>query len=173
MWARVNRVEAVWWKGVIEGNLRNFILLTEKNTFSIKEPVYASFLLPTHVLFHNREAGTHVFESLLLVSSKLSFIHAWKLRGVTRGCLRQAPAVFQQARKGNESRFVVYLVGFTGELAAAELALDLALGAVVLQVVGQVTARQLDGAAVGAGYHIEGAGGEVALRERQKQHQTY
>jgi len=37
----------------------------------------------------------------------------------------------------------------------------------VLQVVGQVAARQLDGAAVGAGYHIEGAGGEVVLRETQ------
>ena len=65
--------------------------------------------------------------------------------------------------------YVVYLIGFTGELAATKLALDLALGAIVLQVVGQVAARQLDGAAVGAGYHIEGAGGEVALRETQRQ----
>lgn len=66
----------------------------------------------------------------------------------------------------NKKRFAVgvYLVGFTGELAATELALDFALGAVVLQVVGQVAARQLDGAAVGAGDHIEGAGGEVSLR---------
>lgn len=39
----------------------------------------------------------------------------------------------------------------------------------MLQVVGQVTARQLDGAAIGAGNHIEGAGGEVALRETQRQ----
>lgn len=57
----------------------------------------------------------------------------------------------------------VHLVRLAGELAATKLALDLALGAVVLQVVGQVAARQLDGAAVGAGYHVEGAGGEVAL----------
>lgn len=62
-----------------------------------------------------------------------------------------------------------YLIGFTGELAATELTLHLALGAVVLQVVRQVTARQLDGAAIGAGNHIEGAGGEVALREKQQQ----
>lgn len=60
-------------------------------------------------------------------------------------------------------RVVFYLVGFARELAAAELALDLPLGAVVLQVVGQVAARQLDGAAVGAGDDVEGAGGEVAL----------
>lgn len=73
------------------------------------------------------------------------------------------------AGPGCEKRFGVYLVGFTGELAATELALDLALGAVVLQVVGQVAARQLDGAAVGARYYVEGAGGEVALRWEQRQ----
>lgn len=73
------------------------------------------------------------------------------------------------AAPGRERRFGVYLVGFTGELAAAELALDLALGAVVLQVVGQVAARQLDGAAVGAWYYVEGAGGEVALRWQRRQ----
>lgn len=61
-----------------------------------------------------------------------------------------------------------YLIGFAGELAATKLTLDLALGAVVLQVVGQVAARQLDWAAIGAGYHIEGAGGEVALRDTQQ-----
>lgn len=61
-----------------------------------------------------------------------------------------------------------YLIGFAGELAATKLTLDLALGAVVLQVVGQVAARQLDWAAIGAGYHIEGAGGEVALRDTQR-----
>lgn len=66
-------------------------------------------------------------------------------------------------------RFGVYLVGFTRELAAAKLALDLSLGAVVLQVVGQVAARQLDGAAVGAGYYVESAGGEVALGEGGRQ----
>lgn len=33
----------------------------------------------------------------------------------------------------------------------------------MLQVVGEVAARQLDRAAVGAGDHVEGAGGEVAL----------
>lgn len=64
---------------------------------------------------------------------------------------------------GKEGGVGVYLVGFARELAAAELALDLPLGAVVLQMVGQVAARQLDGAAVGAGDDIEGAGGEVAL----------
>lgn len=37
----------------------------------------------------------------------------------------------------------------------------------MLQVVGQVAARQLDGATVGAGDHVEGAGGEVALGERE------
>lgn len=63
----------------------------------------------------------------------------------------------------------VYLVGLTGELTPAELALDLALGAVMLQVVGQVAACQLDGAAVGAGNHIEGAGGEVSLRETERE----
>lgn len=57
-----------------------------------------------------------------------------------------------------------YLVGFTRELTAAELTLDLALGAIVLQVVRQVAARQLDRAAIRAGYHIESAGGEVSLR---------
>lgn len=57
-----------------------------------------------------------------------------------------------------------YLVGFAGELAAAKLALDLALGAVMLQVVGQVAASQLDGAAIGARDYVEGAGGEVALK---------
>lgn len=63
---------------------------------------------------------------------------------------------------GGGCRF--YLVGFTGELTATKLALDLALRAVMLQVVGQVAARQLDRAAVGARYYIEGAGGEVALK---------
>lgn len=68
------------------------------------------------------------------------------------------------SQEENERRFVVvYLVGFSGELAATELTLDLTLGAVVLQVVGQVAARQLDGAAVGTRDHVEGAGGEVAL----------
>lgn len=61
-------------------------------------------------------------------------------------------------------RLGAYLVGFAGELAATELTLDLALGAVVLQVVGQVAARQLDGAAIGARDYVEGAGGEVALK---------
>lgn len=60
-----------------------------------------------------------------------------------------------------------YLIGLSCELAPAELALDLALWAVVLQVFGQVSARQLDGAAVGAGDHIEGAGREVALEKKQ------
>ncbi len=49
-------------------------------------------------------------------------------------------------------------MGLSCELASAELALDLAFGTVVLQMLGQVFARQLDGAAVGTGDHIEGAG---------------
>lgn len=69
----------------------------------------------------------------------------------------------KKQNKTGKNWFGVYLVGFTRELAATELALDLSLGAVVLQVVGQVAARQLDGAAVGAGYYVESAGGEVAL----------
>lgn len=60
-----------------------------------------------------------------------------------------------------------YLIGLSCELAPAEFALDFALGAVVLQVFGQVSARQLDGAAVGAGDHVEGAGREVALEKKQ------
>lgn len=68
----------------------------------------------------------------------------------------------------NASNCSAYLVGLPCELAAAELALDLAFGAVVLQVLGQVAARQLDGTAVGAGDHVEGAGGEVALEKMRK-----
>lgn len=75
----------------------------------------------------------------------------------------------QPQRKTNKKqKSSVYFVGLAGELAAAKLALDLALGAVVLQVVGQVAARQLDGAAVGTRDHVEGAGGEVALRVEEK-----
>lgn len=77
----------------------------------------------------------------------------------------------KKQNKTGKNWFGVYLVGFTRELAATKLALDLSLGAVVLQVVGQVAARQLDGAAVGAGYYVESAGGEVALgggRQRQR-----
>lgn len=65
----------------------------------------------------------------------------------------------------NANNCSAYLVGLSRELAAAELALDLAFGAVVLQVLGQVTPRQLDSTAVGAGDHVEGAGGEVALEK--------
>lgn len=83
-------------------------------------------------------------------------------------CLWQNPAVLQKSRMKKthktHKRFEAYLVGFSGELAATELALDLALGAVMLQVVGQVAARQLDGAAIGARDYVEGAGGEVALK---------
>ncbi len=49
-------------------------------------------------------------------------------------------------------------MGLSCELASAKLALDLAFGTIVLQMLGQVFARQLDGAAVGTGDHIEGAG---------------
>lgn len=82
------------------------------------------------------------------------------------GCLWPNPAVSRNRGKKThtEKRFGAYLVGFAGELTAAELAFDLALGAVVLQVVRQVAASQLDGAAVGAGDYVEGAGGEVALK---------
>lgn len=82
------------------------------------------------------------------------------------GCLWQNPAALQKSgmKTGTHKRLEAHLVGFAGELAATELALDLALGAVVLQVVGQVAARQLDGAAIGARDHVEGAGGEVALK---------
>lgn len=85
-------------------------------------------------------------------------------RSSTLGCFAEGGK-----KRKNESRLVVYLVGFARELAAAELALDLPLGAVVLQVVGQVAARQLDRAAVGAGDDVEGAGGEVALDGGDKQ----
>lgn len=69
----------------------------------------------------------------------------------------------KEKKKKKQFWLGVYLIGFARELTAAELALDLPLGAVVLQVVGQVAARQLDGAAVGAGDDVESAGGEVAL----------
>lgn len=65
----------------------------------------------------------------------------------------------------------VYLVRFTGKLTATKLALDFALGAVVLQVVGQVAPCQLHRAAVWAGDDVESTGGEVALkgdRRREK-----
>lgn len=78
-------------------------------------------------------------------------------------CFRQAERRKKNQQKTGKNWFGVYLVGFTRELAATKLALDLSLGAVVLQVVGQVAARQLDRAAVGAGYYVESAGGEVAL----------
>lgn len=82
-------------------------------------------------------------------------------------CSWQNPAVLQKRVKKHpdtQRRRGVYLIGFTSELASAKLALDLALGAVVLQVVGQVAASQLDRAAIGAGDYVEGAGGEVALK---------
>ncbi len=60
-----------------------------------------------------------------------------------------------------------YLMGLSCELAPAELALDVAFGTVMLQMLGQVFAGQLDGAAVGTGDHIEGAGWEVALGKKQ------
>lgn len=59
---------------------------------------------------------------------------------------------------------LVVLEGLPRELAATELALDLAFGAVVLQVLRQVTARQLDGTAIGARDNVEGAGGEMTLQ---------
>lgn len=56
-----------------------------------------------------------------------------------------------------------HLEGLPAEVAAAELALEPPLGAVVLQVRRQVAAAQLGGAAVGAGHHVEAAGIQVAL----------
>lgn len=56
-----------------------------------------------------------------------------------------------------------HLEGLPAEVAAAELALEPPLGAVVLQVRRQVSAAQLGGAAVGAGHHVEAAGIQVAL----------
>lgn len=56
-----------------------------------------------------------------------------------------------------------HLVGLAGEVAAAELAAQPALGAVVLQVGRQVAALQLQAAAVGAGDHVEAAGVEMGL----------
>ena len=56
-----------------------------------------------------------------------------------------------------------HLEGLPAEVAAAELALEPPLGAVVLQMRRQVAAAQLGGAAVGAGHHVEAAGTQVAL----------
>lgn len=143
-----------------------FSLLTEENTSSMKDPVKASFLLPTHVLFQNRPTLSEGSETRALVFPaafhKDVFHIGMEMMWRDSCCLRQVLAELYLNKN-----LVVYLVSFTGELAATKLALDLALGAVMLQVVGQVAARQLDGAAIGAGYHIEGAGGEVALREAQ------
>lgn len=97
---------------------------------------------------------------------RASFTQALEICGVTRVVYFKLPLRYEKKKK-NRFGPGVYLVGLTGELTATKLAFDLALGAVVLQVVRQVAARQLDGATIGAGYHIEGAGGEVALRETQ------
>lgn len=83
------------------------------------------------------------------------------------GCLWPNPAVSQKRGMKRHRHRGGYLVGFAGELAATKLALDLALGAVMLQVVGQVAASQLDGAAIGARDYVEGAGGEVALKWKE------
>lgn len=56
-----------------------------------------------------------------------------------------------------------HLEGLPGEVGGAEFALDPALGAAVLHVLGQVAAAQLGAAAVGAGDNVEGAGAEVDL----------
>jgi len=59
---------------------------------------------------------------------------------------------------------LVALKGLPTEVAAAELALEAPLGAVVLQVGRQVPAAELGGAAVGAGDDIEAARVQVALQ---------
>lgn len=59
---------------------------------------------------------------------------------------------------------LVILEGLAGELASAELTLDFALRAVVLQVLGQVATCQLDAAAVRAWDHIKCTGREMALQ---------
>lgn len=59
---------------------------------------------------------------------------------------------------------LVALKGLPAEVTATELALEAPLGAVVLQVCGQIPAAQLGGTAVGAGNHIEAAGIQVALQ---------
>ena len=56
-----------------------------------------------------------------------------------------------------------HLKGLPTEVTATKLALEAPLGAVVLQVCGQVAAAQLGGAAIGAGDDIEAAGVQVAL----------
>lgn len=56
-----------------------------------------------------------------------------------------------------------HLEGLPGEVAGAELALDPALGAAVLDVLGQVPAAQLGAAAVGAGDDVEAAGAKMGL----------
>lgn len=153
-------------RGVSEETLRSFSPLPEENTLSMKEPVKASSLLPIHVLFQNRPALSDGSDARALVSPAAFYkdvFHVgmeilWRHVGLFM------PSSHCVAGGGKRRRFGVYLVGFTGELAATKLALDLALGAIVLQVVRQVAARQLDGAAVGARYYIEGAGGEVALK---------
>lgn len=58
---------------------------------------------------------------------------------------------------------LVALVGLPTEVAATELALEAALGTVVLQMCRQITAAQLGWAAIRAGDYIEAAGIQVAL----------
>lgn len=60
----------------------------------------------------------------------------------------------------------IYLVGLPTEVTAAKFTLEAALGAVVLQVGGQVTPAQLGRAAIRAGDDIEAAGVQVALADR-------
>lgn len=58
-----------------------------------------------------------------------------------------------------------HLEGLPGEVPGAELALDAAFGAAVLQVLGQIAAAQFGAAAVGAGDDVEAAGTQVGLGE--------
>lgn len=56
-----------------------------------------------------------------------------------------------------------HLKGLPSEVGGAELALDPALGAAVLDVLGQVAAAQLGAAPVGAGDDVEATGAEMSL----------
>lgn len=127
-----------------------------ENTFSMKDTVIHAFFLPTHVLFQNRPGVSEGADARALIFpaafNKDTFHTTVE---ITSRCMS------------------VYLIGFTGEFTATKLTLDLALRAVVLQVVGQVAARQLHRTAIGAGDHIEGAGGEVALKRDATGHQTH
>lgn len=137
----------------------------------MKDTVIYSFFLPTHVLFQNRPrlsegSDTCIHFSCCFQQKHLSYNHGNRV--LSHEVVYNERETIIKMIFLKKKVWSAYLIGFAGELAATKLTLDLALGAVVLQVVGQVAARQLDWAAIGAGYHIEGAGGEVALRDTKQ-----